>query len=285
MVAQSGGHPRERGSVLRMTPTRPAATDRPTALVTGATSGIGAEFARQLAARGMNLVLVARDEARLASTAAHLREEFGCDVEVLAADLTVPEQRDSVEHRLSDRGRPIALLVNNAGFGLPLDFDLNPVDDEVRQLDLLATVPLRLTHAVLPGMIERGTGSVLTVASLAAYAPLTTYSAAKAWAVNFSRWANAYYRPAGVTITALAPGFVRTEFHERMNVTRESMAPRFMWLDVEPLVRSALRAVDRGRAVSIPSVRYRLLSLVMWAVPMWLVTASARRTRWKARTR
>ncbi|MGX5679930.1 SDR family NAD(P)-dependent oxidoreductase [Schumannella luteola] len=255
--------------------------ERGTALVTGATAGIGAEFARQLAARGMDLVLVARDEARLRASAAQLADRYGVAVDVLVADLTDAEQRATVETRLASSA--VQVLVNNAGFGLPLEFDLNAVDDEVRQLDLLATVPLRLTHAVLPQMIERGSGTVITVASLAGYAPLTTYSAAKAWAVVFSRWASAYYRPAGVTITALAPGFVRTEFHERMEITRESMAPRWMWLDVEPLVRTALRDAERGRAVSIPSVRYKLLSLVMGAIPMGLVTANARRTRWSRR--
>lgn len=255
--------------------------DRLTALVTGATAGIGAEFARQLADRGLDLVLVARDEGRLRASAAQLAERYAVDVQVLVADLTVPQERAAVEARLATA--PIQVLVNNAGFGLPLDFDLNRVDDEVRQLDLLATVPLRLTHAVLPQMIARRSGTVITVASLAGYAPLTTYSAAKAWAVVFSRWANAYYRPAGVTITALAPGFVRTEFHERMGIARESMAPRWLWLEVEPLVRAALRDADRGRAVSIPSLRYKLLSLVMGAIPMRLVTANARRTRWARR--
>lgn len=275
-----------------MTPLReptphPSSTNSPspTALVTGATAGIGAEFARQLARRGMDLVLVARDQERLRSCAEELEAAFGVRVEVLAADLTVAEQCALVEERLSDPSRPVSMLINNAGFGLPLEFDVNPVEDEVRQLDLLATVPLRLARAVLPGMIDRGSGVVLTVSSLAAFAPLTTYSAAKAWSVNFSRWANAYYRPAGVTVTALAPGFVRTEFHERMAVTRESMAPRFMWLDVEPVVRSALRAADRGRAVCVPSIRYRLLSLVLWMVPGWVITANARRTRWSRSSR
>lgn len=253
-----------------------------TALVTGATAGIGAEFARQLADRGHDLVLVARDGERLHAVAADLSARFDVAVEIIVADLTDASARSTVETRLADSARPIGVLVNNAGSGLPLDYDLNPIDDEERQLELLATVPLRLTHAVLPGMIERRSGTVITVASLAAYGPLGTYSAAKAWAVTFSRWANAYYKPAGVTVTALAPGFVRTEFHERMDVTRESMAPRFMWLDVEPLVRSALRAADRGRAVSIPSIRYRLLSLVMWAIPLWVITLAARRSRWRA---
>lgn len=272
---------------LREPTPRPSSTNSPapTALVTGATAGIGAEFARQLARRGMDLVLVARDQERLRSCAEELEADFGVRVEVLAADLTVAEQCAFVEERLSDPSRPVSMLINNAGFGLPLEFDVNPVEDEVRQLDLLATVPLRLARAVLPGMIDRGSGVVLTVSSLAAFAPLTTYSAAKAWSVNFSRWANAYYRPAGVTVTALAPGFVRTEFHERMKVTRESMAPRFMWLDVEPVVRSALRAADRGRAVCVPSIRYRLLSLVLWMVPGWVITANARRTRWSRSSR
>jgi len=250
------------------------------ALVTGASAGIGAEFARQLAARGHDLVLVARDAARLDGLAVKFRERYGVTVEVLAADLLEPSGLARVEDRIAAADRPVEVLVNNAGFGLHTDFDLNPVDDELRLLELLVTVPMRLAHAALPRMIVRRSGTIINVSSIAAYAPLTTYSAAKAWLHTFSRWANAYYRPAGITVTALAPGFVRTEFHARMDVTRESMAPSWMWLDVEPLVRAALRAADRGRAVSIPSLKYKFISLAARALPMGFVTRSARKSRW-----
>ena len=231
----------------------------PIALVTGASAGLGAEFARQLAARGFDLVLVARDRDRLDALAASLPAR----TEVLAADLLEPTGLALVEARLAQTNDPVDYLVNNAGFGLQREFDENPVEDEARQLELLATVPMRLAHAALTQMLPRRTGRVLTVASVAGFAGLGTYSAAKAWPLTFSRWANAYYRTAGVTFTALAPGFVRTEFHERMGVSRESMAPRFAWLDAEYVVRVALRHVERRKAVSIPSLRYRALIAVI----------------------
>jgi uncharacterized protein len=231
----------------------------PIALITGASAGIGAEFARQLAARGYDLVIVARDRDRLEALAATLEVE----VEVLAADLLDPAARMLVEARLAATERPIDYLVNNAGYGLRLEFDEVSVDAEARQLEMLAAVPLRLSHAALSQMLPRRSGRVLTVASVAGFAGLGTYSAAKAWALTFSRWANAYYRSAGVTFTALAPGFVRTEFHERMGVARESMAPRFAWLEAERVVRVALRAVDKRKPVSIPSLRYRILIAII----------------------
>jgi short-subunit dehydrogenase len=250
-----------------------------TALITGATAGIGAEFARQLAARGHDLVLVARDAARLEAFATELRAT-GVAVEVLAADLADAAAATRVATRLADADRPVEVLVNNAGFGLHTDFDLSPVENELRLLEVLAAAPLRLTHAALGAMVVRGHGTVINVSSIAAYAPLGSYSSAKMWLHSFSRWANAFYRPAGVTVTALAPGFVRTEFHARMSVERSSMAPNWMWLDVEPLVRRALKDADRGRAVSVPSARYRTISWVAGAVPMGLVTRAAKRDRW-----
>ncbi|EPR76836.1 Short-chain dehydrogenase/reductase SDR [Leifsonia rubra CMS 76R] len=249
------------------------------ALVTGATSGIGAEFARQLAKQSYDLVLVARDRPRLETVAAQLREHTHVAVEVIAADLTDAAQRDVVERRLKSEADPITFLVNNAGYGLPQEFSLNSADDEARMLEILATVPLRLSHAVLGGMLSRGTGTVLTVASLAGEAPLGTYAAAKAWAMNFSRWANAHYRNRGVTFTALAPGFVRTEFHSRLGVARASMAPKWMWLDANFVVRSALRSAAHGRAVSIPSVRYRLLWMFMKLAQPLIAVFVARASR------
>ena len=249
-----------------------------TALVTGATAGIGAEFARQLAGRGHDLVLVARDATRLEAIADELRSRVA--VEVLAADLATDDGVALVASRVADDTRPIEIVVNNAGFGLHTDFDRSPIEAELRLLDVLVRAPLRLSHAALAPMITRGHGTIINVTSIAAYAPLGPYSSSKAWLHYFTRWANAFYRPSGVTLTALAPGFVRTEFHARMHIERSSMAPDWLWLDVKPLVRRALKDADRGRAVSIPSLRYRLISWVAQAVPMALVTRAAKRGRW-----
>lgn len=231
----------------------------PTALITGASAGLGAEFARQLAGRGYDLVLVARDAARLAELAGTLAVR----VEVLPADLLSPEGLARVEARLSAADEPVDYLVNNAGYGLPGDFDDNTVEEEARQFELLATVPLRLTHAALSQMLRRGSGRILTVSSTAGFAGLGSYSAAKSWSLVFARWANAYYRTSGVIVTALAPGFVRTEFHERMGIARERMAPRIAWLDAPFVVDRALRDVERRRAVSVPGLRYKALVAVL----------------------
>ncbi|MCX6400904.1 MAG: SDR family oxidoreductase [Propionibacteriales bacterium] len=231
----------------------------PTALVTGATAGIGLEFARQLAGRGNGLVLVARDTARLDAVAAELRTSYSVEVEVLAADLTDPAQLGLVEQRLADRDRPVDLLVNNAGFGLKNGFLDNPIDVEQAQQDVLVRAVLRLTHAALAGMVERGHGGVINVSSVAAFLPRGTYSAAKAWVNSFSAWAHAEYAERGVTVMALCPGFVKTEFHERLGVDRDSSAPKLLWLEPDRLVHDALADFDKGRALSIPSRRYKAI--------------------------
>ncbi len=230
-----------------------------TALITGATAGIGHSFARQLAEAGYQLVLVSRTRERLEKLAAELREKYGVDVEVLVADLGVREELAPVEARLADRSRPVDLLVNNAGLGLKHPFLDNSVEDEQYLLDVLATAVLRLTHAALGAMVERGRGAVVNVSSVAGYLPRGTYSAAKAYVTALSEWADLTYRDRGVHVMALLPGFTRTEFHERMDVTQES-APSWMWLDVDDLVAEALRDLAKGKRISVPSKRYKALA-------------------------
>ena len=237
-----------------------------TALVTGPTAGIGRSFAQQLAARGYDLVLVARDEERLEKTAAELRAAHGVEVEVLPADLTDRADLARVEARLADTGRPVDLLVNNAGFGLKGRFLDNSVDAETAMLDVLVTAVLRLSHAALRAMAERGHGGIINVSSVAAFLPRGTYSAAKAWVNSFSEWAANEYRDRGVTVMALCPGFTKTEFHERMDVGRGS-APDFMWLDADKLVATALSDFDKGRVYSIPSAQYKAITTAARLVP------------------
>lgn len=237
-----------------------------TALITGATAGIGAEFARQLAARGTDLVLVARTADRLDDVAAELRSRHGVDVETIAADLFEESGVAAVERRLRDDAHPVDLLVNNAGHGLATDFAASPLEDEMRHLDLHVGVPLRLTHTAMQGMLARGRGRIVLISSVAAFTPRGSYGAAKAWGVSFARWANLRYRGRGVSVTAVAPGFTRTEFHERMGVVTSGV-PGVLWLDVRDLVRLALRDIDRGRSVSIPTRRYKLIAGLARVLP------------------
>jgi len=237
-----------------------------TALVTGATAGIGLSFARQLADRGHDLVLVARDEQRLASVSESLSSTYHVRVETLSADLTDRAQLATVEARLADATRPVDLLVNNAGFGLKHRFLVNTADQEEEMLDVLVVAVLRLSHAALTTMTQRGSGGVINVSSAAAFLPRGTYSAAKAWVNSFSEWAHNEYAGQGVKVMALCPGFTKTEFHQRMGVGRDS-APEFMWLDVDRLVAVALRDYDKGRAISVPSAQYKAVVAAGKLVP------------------
>ena len=235
-----------------------------TSLITGATAGIGHEYARQLAARGDDLVLVARNATRLDEVAAALRTAHGIEVEVLVADLVDRAQLALVEARLADRERPIDLLVNNAGFGLRKRFLDNTVAEETEMLEVLVTAVLRLSHAALGPMAERGSGGIINVSSVAAFLPRGTYSAAKAWVNSFSEWAHLEYKSRGVTVMSLCPGFTKTEFHERMQVTP---GDGFMWLDVDFLVRKSLQDFDKGRAYSIPGAQYKTIIALTRAIP------------------
>ena len=235
-----------------------------TALVTGATAGIGLTFAHRLAARGSDVVLVARDSGRLEGVAEELRSSYGVRVEVLVADLVDRDQLATVEARLADPERPIDLLVNNAGFGLKRRFLDNDVDDEQGMLDVLVVAVMRLMHAALGPMVARGSGGIINVSSVAGFLPRGSYAAAKAYVTSLSQWGAAEYRSQGVRVMALCPGFTKTEFHQRMNVKRGS---GFMWLDVERLVDDALRDYDKGRAVSVPGRHYKVIVAATRLIP------------------
>ncbi|MEZ3159807.1 SDR family oxidoreductase [Microbacterium sp. BWT-B31] len=250
-----------------------------TALITGASSGIGEEFARQLAARGADLVLVARDREALDALAARLGAVYRVDCEVLVADLAKPRHVSKVVDRLVDPDRPVEVLVNNAGFGLPLAFERNDIQDEARHLAVHVEAPMRLSHAALEGMLARGHGRIVNVASVAAFIPRSTYGAVKSWVVSFSRWANGAYRSRGVVVTAVCPGFTHTNFHARLGLPPgQEGVPSFMWLDASTVVGQALRDCARGRAVSIPSLRYEVMVAAARLLP-GLATRIARRGR------
>ena len=236
------------------------------ALVTGPTSGIGRSFARALAARGHDLVLVARNEDRLAETADELRSTYGIAVEVLPADLVDRAQPAKVEARLADRGEPVRLLVNNAGFGLRGRFLDNDLAQEQAQLDVLVTAVMRLTHAALGSMLAEGRGQIVNVSSMAGFLQRGSYSAAKSYVTKLSQWAHHEYAGQGVQVMAVCPGFVRTEFHQRLGSDTDS-APRLLWLDPDRVVAEALVDLDAGKALSIPSKRYKAIAAVVRVVP------------------
>ncbi|MEU3560094.1 SDR family oxidoreductase [Kitasatospora sp. NPDC006786] len=237
-----------------------------TALITGATAGIGAAFARRLARSGYQLVLVARDTERLERAAADLHGRYGIEAEVLAADLATDEGIGAVEARLADAARPVDLLVNNAGFGNKGAFGTVPLQDELAMLKVHIEAILRLTTAALPGMRERGRGAIVNVASVAAFLPRGTYGASKAWVVSFTQGVLRDLGGTGVRMMALCPGFTRTEFHQRAGMGTGNI-PSWSWLSAERVVDEAMRDLARGRSVSVPGKRYKAAVAIARVLP------------------
>lgn len=246
-----------------------------TALITGGTAGIGRAFAAELAHSGYSLVLVARDAQRLDAVAEEMRDLGAPEAVALPADLSTQEGRAAVEARLRDAERPIDLLVNNAGFGLGRSFGKSTIEDEETLLDVHVRATMRLTHAALPGMIERRRGAIINVASVAAFAPRGTYSAAKAWVVTFSESLAADVRGTGVRCMALCPGFTHTEFHQRGKINTSDI-PGWMWLNADDVVKVAMRDLARGVPVSIPGTQYKVLAAASRYVPRSITTRFSR---------
>ncbi len=241
-----------------------------TALITGPTSGLGRQFAIQLAAAGHDLILVSRDETRLTELSIELSEGYGTQSEIIPTDLADRQQLSAVEQRLADRSQPVDWLINNAGFGLSQSFLEATVDDEQRMIDVMVTAPMRLTHAALPGMLERGFGRNIVVSSVASWLTTGTYSAAKAWATVFVEGLQNEVGDSGVNVTALCPGFVRTEFHERAAIQVGSV-PEKMWLKADEVVQTAIKDCDKGRVLSVPSQQYQVLAQVARVSPRSVV--------------
>jgi hypothetical protein len=240
-----------------------------TALITGATAGIGAAFARRLAADGHGLVLVARDANRLAATAGELSRTHSVPVTRLTADLVTETGLAVVESRLRESADPVDMLVNNAGIGAPGRFwEMDP--DLLRaQYDLCGTAVLRLTRAALEGMVDRGRGSVLNVASFAALAPGrngAAYTAVKSFVLSLTQELAAELSGTGVRALAVCPGWTRTELHARSG-SESPDASSGWWLDADDVVARALSDLDRNRVVSVPGLRYRLIRELRDALP------------------
>ncbi|MFF6993733.1 SDR family NAD(P)-dependent oxidoreductase [Streptomyces sp. NPDC008313] len=248
-----------------------------TALITGSTAGIGAAFARRLAADGHNLVLVARDTERLREQATELHDRHGIEAEVLTADLASDDGIEAVAARLGERKSPVDLLVNNAGFGNKGRYLDVPMADELTMLKVHCEAVLRLTSAATAGMRERGRGGVVNVASVAAFVPRGTYGASKAWVVQFTQGAARDLAGSGVRLMALAPGFVRTEFHQRAGMGTDNI-PKWMWLDADKLVTAALADLARGKTLSVPDARYKTLMGLVKVTPRALLGGLTSRT-------
>ncbi|MET9831291.1 SDR family oxidoreductase [Streptomyces sp. NPDC006385] len=237
-----------------------------TALITGSTAGIGAAFARRLAADGHDLVLVARDAQRLREQATELHDRHGIEAEVLAADLAEDTGIETVAARLGDRRNPVDLLINNAGFGNKGRYLDVPMAEELKMLKVHCEAVLRLTSAATEAMRERGRGGVVNVASVAAFVPRGTYGASKAWVVQFTQGAARDLAGSGVRLMALCPGFVRTEFHERAGMGTDNI-PGWMWLDADKVAATALEDLARGKSLSVPDPRYKVLMGAAKLVP------------------
>ncbi|MGH3850439.1 MAG: SDR family NAD(P)-dependent oxidoreductase [Pseudonocardiaceae bacterium] len=244
----------------------------PVALITGASSGIGRAFAVALATRGCDLVVVARRADRLQELAAEITASSKRSVEVMVADLTNRSERATVEARLADSGRPVDLLINNAGVGGSGPFNDQTADHEEGEILLNVVAPARLTSAVLPGMIERRRGGIINVSSIAgvqAVPYLATYAATKAYLTSFSQALHEEVRSQGVTVVALLPGMTHTEFHAAAGLDRSNV-PGPAWLSAEEVVESGLRALERGRAIAVPRVGYQVFVGLSRVTP-WVV--------------
>lgn len=250
----------------------PPQPPRPRALVTGASTGLGAAFARALAQRQYDLLIVARSQARLEALAQDLHQQHGVTVDVLVADLTDPTALRTVEARVQ-HDEALTLLVNNAGFGTIGPFARLDPDEEEAEIRLNVIALVRLTRAALPGMLARGQGGILNVSSLAALMPGpydATYGATKAYVNSFTEALHEELRGTGVRVQTLCPGFTHTEFQQRAGVDATQI-PRLAWMHAEVVVEVALKALERGQVVCVPGGLNRLMACLMRVLPRRLL--------------
>ena len=250
------------------------------ALVTGATSGIGESFTRLLAANNYNIVLVARDLTRLQGRAAELASKYGVETSIIQADLCGDVGCALVEKYISEN--EIDVLINNAGFGINKAFTVSAMQDEQDLLDVLVRTPMRLMHTALPGMKARDRGIIINISSVAGFIAGGTYSASKSYLTVLSESLHTELAGTRVLVSALCPGFTRTEFHQRGRMSMKGL-PAFMWLNADKLVAKAWSDCLKGKAISVPGWQYQLLTFLMRFAPRPMVRKIGMNVRVKQR--
>ena len=238
------------------------------ALVTGATAGIGESFTRLLAENNYNVVLVARDLPRLQERAQELEAKYQVQTHCIQADLSTDAGCSVVERYIASN--QIDVLINNAGFGINKAFTVSELEEEQKLLDVLVRTPMRLMHVALPLMKQRDRGVVINVSSVASFIAGGTYSASKSYLTVLTESMHTELAGTNVKISALCPGFTRTEFHQRGRMSMKGL-PNFMWLDSDELVAKAWRDALKGKAISIPGWQYQLLVFVIQRLPRSIV--------------
>jgi len=250
------------------------------ALVTGATAGIGESFTRLLAENNYNIILVARDLPRMQERARDLETRFKVSTHVIQADLATDDGCAIVEKYITSN--QIDVLINNAGFGLNKAFTMSELVAEQQMMDVLVRTPMRLMHSALPGMKERDKGIVINVSSVAGYIAGGSYSAAKSYLTVISESLNTELAATNVKVSALCPGFTRTEFHQRARMSMKGL-PNFMWINSDDLVAQSWSDALKGKAVSIPGWQYQLLVFVIQTLPRTLIRKVGMNLRAKQR--
>ena len=250
------------------------------AIVTGATSGIGESFTRLLAQNNYNIVLVARDLPRLQERARGLQEKFNVETHIIQADLSTEIGCAAVEQYIADN--QIDVLINNAGFGLNKAFTMSALEAEQQMFDVLVRTPMRLMHVALPLMKQRNKGVVINVSSVAGFIAGGTYSASKSYLTVLSESLHTELADTNIRISALCPGFTRTEFHQRGRMSMKGL-PSFMWLDSDTLVAKSWSDALKGEAVSIPGWQYQLLVFIIQGLPRSIVRKVGMNLRKKQR--
>ena len=250
------------------------------ALVTGATAGIGESFSRLLAANKYNLVLVARDLPRLQERAQALEAKFGIKTHVIQADLATDAGCLTVEKHIAEN--QIDVLINNAGFGTSKAFTMSTLEIEQQMLDVLVRTPMRLMHVALPLMKQRNQGIIINVSSVAGYIAGGSYSASKSYLTVLTESLHTELAATNVKVSALCPGFTRTEFHQRGKMSMKGL-PNFMWLNSDRLVEQSWRDALKGKAVSVPGWQYKLLVLIVETMPRSIVIKVGMNMRAKQR--